>query len=904
MGSSGTSGLTVEEASERLLRYGPNELEERLSKSPWRIWWEQLTASLVLILIAAAAISWWLGDNKDTIAILAIVFLNALLGFRQEYRAEKSMAALKKLAAPRVKLRRAGRTREVSARQLVPGDVVLLETGNLVPADCRILECRNLHIQESAITGESQPVEKTVPALTGEQVALADRNNMAFMGTIITYGRGEAIITETGMETELGQLARMIQTIRSEPTPLQVRLSQLAGLLSLLALGLVVIIVALGLLRGQELQLIFLTAVSMAVAAIPEGLPAVVTIALAVGAQRLLHRNALIRKLLAVETLGSVTVICADKTGTLTRNRLVATVAVTTEQGSDLVEHALDRQTPWPADAGLQDGSPLALLLTGGALCNDAVFDGSSKNAGDSGALGDPTEVALLVTATQLGLDPHRLNEALPRVSEVPFDSDYKRMSTVHRIEQELPLLEKALSRSPSQASPSRPAYIVFTKGAVDQLLEISSVIWVNDHPEEMSQEWREKITQSHDRLASQGMRVLGIAFGPLSGPEIEKARREELERDLILLGMVGMIDLPRPEARQAVDDCRSAGIRPIMITGDHALTAQYIAGLLDIKDSDRILTGVELDLLTDEQLESRVGETTVYARVSPAHKLRIVKALQKQGEVVAMTGDGVNDAPALRKADIGVAMGIAGTDVSKEAADMILLDDNFATIVAAVREGRVLYDNLRRFVKYLTSCNTGEIWVMLLGPLLGMPLPLLPIQILWMNLVTDGLPALALGIEPGRADSMQHPPKSPEERIFNVEMTRDVLSFGLFLGLVSFAFGYNHWLSDNPEWQTLIFTTLTLSQMSLALALRSDKESFFRLGWMSNPALLVAVTLTFLLQMAVVYVPFLQGFFKTVPLSPVTLISCLLLSTSVFWAVETKKWWTRRHLPTALHSH
>jgi Ca2+-transporting ATPase len=591
-----------------------------------------------------------------------------------------------------------------------------------------------------------------------------------------------------------------------------------------------------------------------------------------------------------------VTVICGEKTGTLTRNRLVATVAVTAEQESDLVERPLDQQALWPDKAGLQAGSPLALLLTGGALCNDAFLEGSGKITDDTGGLGDPTEVALLVRAAQLGLDPHRLNEALPRVSEVPFDSDYKRMSTVHRIEQELPLLEKALTRFPYQAPPGRPSYLVFTKGAVDQLLKISTVIWVKDHPEEMSLKWREKITQSHDRLAGQGMRVLGIAFGPLREPAIEKVGRTEVERDLILLGMVGMIDLPRPESRQAVADCSSAGIRPIMITGDHALTAQYIARLLGMKDSDHILTGAELDLLTDEQLESRVGETTVYARVSPAHKLRIVKALQKQSEVVAMTGDGVNDAPALRKADIGVAMGIAGTDVSKEAADMILLDDNFASIVAAVREGRILYENLLRFVKYLTSCNAGEISVMLLGPLLGMPLPLLPIQILWMNLVTDGLPALALGIEPGRPESMQHPPKSPEERIFNVEMARDVLSFGLLLGLLSFAFGYTHWLSDNPEWQTLLFTTLTLSQMSLALALRSDQESFFRLGWMSNPALLAAVALTFLLQMAVVYVPFLQGFFKTVPLSLETLILCLLLSTLAFWAVEIKKWWTRRH--------
>jgi Ca2+-transporting ATPase len=666
--------------------------------------------------------------------------------------------------------------------------------------------------------------------------------------------------------------------------------------LSLLALGLVVIIVALGWLRGQEIKLIFLTAVSMAVAAIPEGLPAVVTIALAVGAQRMLKRNALIRRLLAVETSGSVTVICADKTGTLTRNSLVATVAVAVEQESELVEHPLQRTAPGTGDARFQPDSPLGLLLTGGALCNDALLEDLSKTAEHTRALGDPTEVALLVAAAQLGLDPHRLREALPRVSEVPFASDYKRMSTVHRVEQELPPLRKALDPSSPHTPPSRPTYLVFTKGAVDQLLDISTAVWVKDHPEEMSQKWREKLTKSHDRLAGRGMRVLGIAFAPLSGSEIEKVQRTEVERDLILLGMVGMIDLPRPESLQAVNDCTRAGIRPVMITGDHALTAQYIAQLLEMQDSDRILTGPELDLLTDQQLESLVGETGVYARVSPAHKLRIVKALQQQNEVVAMTGDGVNDAPALRQADIGVAMGIAGTDVSKEASDMILLDDNFASIVAAVREGRILYENLRRFVKYLTSCNAGEIWVMLLGPLLGMPLPLLPVQILWMNLVTDGLPALALGIKPGRAESMRRPPRPPEERIFNSEMTRDVLSFGLFLGLVSLGFGYTHWLSDNPEWQTLLFTTLTLSQMSLALSLRSDQESFFRLGWKSNPALLAAVALTFLLQMAVIYVPFLQGFFKTVPLSLETLTLCLALSAVVFWAVEIKKWWSRRH--------
>jgi Ca2+-transporting ATPase len=888
LSTSAKEGLPAIEAKNRLERFGPNELIERGLKSSWLILWEQVSAIMVVILIVAALISALLGDYKDAIAIMAIVVLNAILGFTQEYRAEKAMAALKKLAVPSVKVRRNRSVMEISAQELVPGDILLLEAGNAVPADARILQSANLRVQEAALTGESEPVEKTDRALVGD-LPLGDRRNMVYMGTVVTYGRGHAVVTETGMTTELGNIAEMIQTVEREPTPLQRRLEQLGRGLAIASLVIVGIVFILGLLRGEDVRLMFLTAISMAVAAIPEGLPAVVTIALALGAQRMLKRQSLIRKLPAVETLGSVDVICSDKTGTLTENRM--TVTTLDVMGETQSIDALLRKGVPVLDAELAaSGQPqvrsLGLLLKASVLCNDSLLEKKQDNGDYFRALGDPTEGALVVAAAQLGMLKADLEIRWPRVAEVPFTSERKRMTTVHQV--------KVL---PDQTdAPWRDApYVAFGKGSVDGLLEITTQVWAGDQAVPLTDELHQRILKTNDSLAQDGRRVLGVVFRPLDLMP-EKVDEKALEQDVTFIGLIGMIDPPRPEVKEAVQTCKSAGIRPIMITGDHPLTAQSIAKELGIlNENGCVITGHELENLPDNQLDDLVDTTSVYARVSPEHKLRIVQALQQNGHIVAMTGDGVNDAPALKKADIGVAMGITGTDVSKEAADMVLLDDNFATIVAAVKEGRTIYDNIRKFIKYTMASNAGEIWVMLLAPFLGMPLPLLPLQILWVNLVTDGLPGLALSIEPSEPGTMHRKPFHPNENIFGRGMGRHILWVGLLMGLVSLSLGYWAWSTGHANWQTMVFTTLTLSQMGNALAVRSGRESIFKLGLFSNSALLGAVLLTFGLQMAVIYLPVLQNIFKTAALSPVDLMISLVLSTVVFWGVELEKWFIRR---------
>jgi Ca2+-transporting ATPase len=879
------AGLGSAEARQRLAQYGANELVERGVKSPWRILWEQLTGLMVVILIVAAVVSGALGDWKDAIAIMAIVVLNALLGLSQEFRAEKAMAALKKLAVPVVKVRRDGHIVEISARELVPGDVVLLEAGALVPADGRLLESVNLRVDEAALTGESEPVEKETLTLDKPDLPVGDRLNMVYMGTVVTYGRGMAIITETGMSTELGHIAEMIQTVEREPTPLQRRLEQLGRGLAVAALVIVAVVFLLGLLRGEDWQLMLLTAISMAVAAVPEGLPAVVTIALALGAQRMLKRQALIRKLPAVETLGSVTVICSDKTGTLTENRM--TVTVLDVLGETQQVDTLLRQGVPVADAELLPGKrppvrSLGLLAKAAALCNDASLEVPPE--GGYRAVGDPTEGALVVAAAELGLVKAKLDDRWPRVGEVPFTSERKRMTTVHRV---------GVTAEQTDAPWCCGEFVAFAKGAVDSLLEISDRVWAGDEDVRLSDDMRARIVAANDRLASQGQRVLGVAFRPLDD-EPDPADEAALERAMTFIGLVGMIDPPRPEVREAVVTAKAAGIRPVMITGDHPLTARQIAWELGIASDGQPLTGRDLGQMSVDDLEKVVDQVGVYARVSPEHKLKVVQALQDRGQIVAMTGDGVNDAPALKKADIGVAMGITGTDVSKEAADMVLLDDNFATIVAAVREGRTIYDNIRKFIKYTLTSNAGEIWVMLLAPLAGMPLPLLPLQILWINLVTDGLPGLALGVEPPEPDTMRRPPHHPQESIFGRGLGRHVIWVGLLMGLVSLGMGYSTWRAGWENWQTMLFTTLTLSQMGHALAVRSN-DSLFKAGLLSNKALLSAVLLTFGLQLAVVYVPFLQNLFKTTALSVSELAISLVLSTIVFWGVELEKWFIRR---------
>ena len=599
----------------------------------------------------------------------------------------------------------------------------------------------------------------------------------------------------------------------------------------------------------------------------------------------MLKRRVLVRRLAAVETLGSVTVICSDKTGTLTENRMTATTL-------QVADHALDVANA--ARSGTSNAElPLSanLLLVGGALCNDALLHPGTAQQDSPAPLGDPTEVALAVVAANFGLSKARLEQDLPRVAEVPFDSGRKRMTTVHNLPSD-PARTPAAVRALLNGAPLTTR-IAFTKGAVDGLLSISTSVWVDGRMEPLDQVWRKRVVQANEELAGKGMRVLGVAFRRLDSTN--SVVDQTLERELVLVGMVGIIDPARPEAAAAVATCQSAGIRAVMITGDHPLTARYIAGQLGITSEGSILTGPELERMPVDELERLTESTSLYARVSPEHKLKIVEGLQRQGHIVAMTGDGVNDAPALKKADIGIAMGITGTDVAKEAADMVLLDDNFATIVAAVEEGRVIYDNVRKFIKYILATNSGEIWVMLVAPLAGMPLPLLPLQILWMNLVTDGLPALALGIEPPEDNVMRRPPHSPDENIFARGLGRHVIWVGLLMGVLCLGIGYRYWSLGDPTWQTMLFTTLTFSQMAHVMAIRSEHQSLFRIGLLSNKPLLGAVVLTFVLQLGLVYVPFLQAFFKTAPLLPEDLALCLALSLTVFLAVELEKWLSRQ---------
>ncbi len=921
--SDATNGLDEAEVVRRLAEHGPNALVERGGKSPWRILWEQLTATMVIILIVAALLSALLGDYKDAIVISVIVVLNAILGFSQEYRAERAMAALKKLAVPTVKVRRNGRVQEISARDLVPGDLVLLEAGNLVPADGRVLESANLRIQEAALTGESEAVDKDPNALTAADLPLGDRRNMVYMGTIVTYGRGQMLTIATGMSTELGAIATLMQSTKRAPTPLQRRLDHLGRMLAGVALAIVAVIFGLGLLRGEALTAMFLTAVSMAVAAVPEGLPAVVTIALALGAQRMLKRRALIRKLAAVETLGSVTVICSDKTGTLTENRMTVTVLDVAGQQIDLPS-ATDAKAAAPQPNGqaalLAEHPALALLLVGGVLCNDALLEasdtvalqlppqppvdggsagGHGNHQGEMQIVGDPTEGALLLAAARLGLTQADLQASFPRIAELPFDATRKRMTTVHATHT-LPENLQILANLPWNGSGGieQMPFVAFSKGAVDGLLTGSTTVWNAGKIEPLDATWRQRISATNDRLAQNGMRVLGVAYQPLP-VAAANGQTDHLEQSMTFVGLTGMIDPARPEVRAAVATCKRAGIRPVMITGDHPLTAQAIARELEIASDSRVLTGQEVEAMSMPELEAVVDEVAVYARVSPEHKLKIVQALQARGHIVAMTGDGVNDAPAIKKADIGIAMGITGSDVTKEAADMVLQDDNFATIVAAVEEGRVIYDNIRKFIKFLMTTNSGELWVMLLGPLIGMPLPLLPLQILWINLVTDGLPALALGVEPAEKQIMARPPYPPNASIFSRGLGWQILWVGLLMGLITLGTGYWYWSHGLAQWQTMIFLTLTLAQMANVLAVRSEREFLWQVGLLSNKPLLLAVLLTFGLQLAVIYVPFLQGFFSTVPLSAGDLAIGLALSSVVFWAVELEKWLRRGRMTT-----
>jgi Ca2+-transporting ATPase len=849
---SSETGLTSEAAARKLQEFGPNSLEEKKKKTPFMMFLDQFKDFMILILLGAAVVAGAIGELVDTLVIIAIVFANAVIGFVQEHRAEKAMEALKQMAAPSAMVLRDGAPSKVPAAQIVPGDVVILEAGNIVPADMRLIETAQLKVEEAALTGESVPVEKQVRAIEGDDVSLGDRTNMVYKGTIISYGRARGIVVGTGMKTELGKIATMLQEEEEVRTPLQRRLAVFSKKLAIAVLAICAIVFGMGIARGEEVLLMLLTAISLAVAAIPEALPAVITVSLALGARKMVRKNALVRKLPAVETLGSVTYICSDKTGTLTLNRMT-------------VEEVWTGNGTCRADE--RDLEACSDLMNALALSNDA-------EEGTEGVVGDPTEVALYAVAKAHGFDKKDLQECLSRVDEIPFDSDRKSMTTIHRTDD--------------------GRFLSYTKGATDILVKRAASMRVGDRTEEID---AEQIVKINDDMAERGLRVLCIAMREWEQVP-EDLSPDNVETSLTILGLVGIMDPPREEAKEAVSLCRTAGIKPVMITGDHPITARAIAqrvGILGDTTKDLVITGRELARLSIEEFEKRVEDIRVYARVAPEQKLEIVKALQDRGQFVAMTGDGVNDAPALKRADIGVAMGITGTDVSKEAAHMILLDDNFATIVNAVQEGRKIYDNIRKFIKYLLTTNSGEIWTLFLAQIVGLPVPLLPIHILWVNLVTDSLPALALSVEPEEQDLMKKPPRNPKESMFAHGLGIQALWVGLFMAAL--VLGTQAWAlyMGDPAWQTMVFTVLCLTQLGNALAVRSETRSLFQQGLMSNKALLGAVVISFVMQMATVYVPFLNDIFKTHPLSLSELSICVGVSSLVFFAVETEKWIRRR---------
>ncbi|MCL6753574.1 cation-translocating P-type ATPase [Nostoc sp. CCCryo 231-06] len=915
--SNADSGLTPQEIQQRLQKYGPNELEEVAGRSTWEILLDQFKNIMLLMLIGVALISGFIDlmalrggtlkpgevPFKDTIAILAIVILNGILGYVQESRAEKALAALKKMTSPLVRVIRDARLVEIAAKELVPGDVMLLEAGMQIAADGRLIEQSNLQIRESALTGEAHAASKQATLKLPEETDLGDRINLVFQGTEVIQGRAKVLVTNTGMTTELGKIATMLQSVESEPTPLQQRMTQLGNVLVTGSLILVAIVVVGGVIKDQgfkNIQELLEISLSMAVAVVPEGLPAVITVTLALGTQRMVRQNALIRKLPAVETLGSVTTICSDKTGTLTQNKMVVQSVFTNNKTFRVIGEGYTPTGDFQLDGqkiSLEDSPEISALSVACAICNDSVLQ---KEQGEWAILGDPTEGALLTLAGKAGIEKDQWNSKLPRVREFPFSSERKRMSVISQVEGVATGEASSRGIDPAIAGflQSEP-YLMFTKGSPELILARSTQIHLGDDTGTLTEAQRQNILAENDKMASKGLRVLGFAYKPLA--EIPPEGSDETsEQGLVWLGLVGMLDAPRPEVRAAVQQCREAGIRPVMITGDHQLTARAIATDLGIaQEGDRVLTGQELQRMSDQELEQNVDLVSIYARVSPEHKLRIVQALQRRGRFVAMTGDGVNDAPALKQADIGIAMGITGTDVSKEASDMVLLDDNFATIVSATKEGRVVYTNIRRFIKYILGSNIGEVLTIAAAPLIGLGgVPLTPLQILWMNLVTDGLPALALAVEPPEPDVMERPPFSPRESIFARGLGSYMIRIGIIFAIISIAlmwWAYQHThapgYQGNPDtWKTMVFTTLCIAQMGHAIAIRSNNRLTIEMNPFSNIFVLAAVVVTTILQLMLVYVPPLRDFFGTHYLTLEELGVCIGFSALMFVWIESEK--------------
>ena len=845
------NGLSSTEALRRLEKYGKNKLETKKKKTLFKQFLSQLKDVMIYILIIAAIISAFLGEISDALIILLVIIINAVIGVIQESKAEKALDALKELSTPKALVKRDGSLKEILSEDIVPGDIVIIDAGRYIPGDLRLIDTANLKIEESAFTGESVPSEKDASFLPDKEIPIGDQNNMAFMSTLATYGRGVGVVVGTGMNTEIGKIAKMIEQEENDETPLQKKLSELGKILGFLAVGICILIFIISFFQGRDLLEMFLTSISLAVAAIPEGLPAIVAIVLALGVQRMVKKNAIIRKLPAVETLGSVSIICSDKTGTLTQNKMTVTTVYTND--SYIKE----------SEFNLNDNES-KLLVDCMVLCNDATYSEKSQT-------GDPTEIALLESPFKLNILKEKLEKEFKRIDEIPFDSDRKLMTTVN-------LVDDKKAR-------------VFTKGALDSILSICNKISVNGKLLDFSKEYKAKVLENSNIMSDKALRVLAFAYKDISKENIVL---DSLEKDLVFIGMVGMIDPPRLEVKDSIKLCKSAGITPVMITGDHKNTAFAIANELGIaEDISQAITGHEIDKFKEEEFNEKIINYRVFARVSPEHKVKIVKAFKSHGNIVSMTGDGVNDAPSLKAADIGVAMGITGTDVSKGASDMILTDDNFSTIVSAVEEGRKIYLNIKKSIVFLLSCNLGEILTLFTAILLNWNSPLQPIHILWVNLITDSFPALALGVDKTKEDVMNNPPRNPKESIFVKSDKIQLIINGVLIGgitLFAFKLGERLYADSLIHAQTMAFVVLSVSQLFLSLSLRSNIKSAFSLGIFSNKYLVYSIFLGIFLQVIIISISFIANIFKVTPLLLYDWIVVILVSLIPFAINEILK--------------